>query len=142
MQFCLVAVIIKEQQNHTWAGPVSAPQVLTDVEELRSRPAADSSAAATGTSAAADDLQPTSPRGRARGGSSAGGASRDGSSREAQLAALNNLLKAENNRLRDRALKDGHRLRQLASSLAGSLKCLEIRWCLADPGRRARYCSN
>ncbi|GAB4815094.1 hypothetical protein N2152v2_002140 [Parachlorella kessleri] len=96
----------------------AAAQVLTDVEELRSRPAADSSAAATGTSAAADDLQPTSPRGRARGGSSAGGASRDGSSREAQLAALNNLLKAENNRLRDRALKDGHRLRQLANSLA------------------------
>ena len=93
--------------------------MLTDVEDLRARPAADSSAAATGASAAADDLQPISPRGRGRGNSSTGGAPRDGSSREAQLAALNNLLKAENNRLRDRALKDGHRLRQLANSLAG-----------------------
>ena len=33
-------------------------------------------------------------------------------------------LQAENNRLRDQALKDGHKLRQLANSLAGALCAL------------------
>ena len=36
-----------------------------------------------------------------------------------QLAALNNLLKAENNRLRDQALLDATKIKNLQSSLAG-----------------------
>ncbi len=37
-----------------------------------------------------------------------------------QLAALNNLLKAENNRLRDQALLDATKIKSLQSSLAGA----------------------
>jgi len=44
---------------------------------------------------------------------------RASNSKDAQLAALNNLLKAENNRLRDQALLDATKIRQLQSSLAG-----------------------
>ncbi|KAL4423868.1 hypothetical protein ABPG75_001169 [Micractinium tetrahymenae] len=44
--------------------------------------------------------------------------SRASNSKDAQLAALNNLLKAENNRLRDQALLDATKIKQLQSSLA------------------------
>jgi hypothetical protein len=42
-----------------------------------------------------------------------------GNSKDAQLAALNNLLTAESNRLRDQALQDATKIKQLQSSLAG-----------------------
>jgi hypothetical protein len=57
-----------------------------------------------------------SPKGVASGGSAAAAASKD-----AQLAALNNLLKAENNRLRDQALQDATKIKQLQCSLAGGI---------------------
>lgn len=44
---------------------------------------------------------------------------RASNTKDAQLAALNNLLKAENNRLRDQALLDATKIKQLQSSLAG-----------------------
>ncbi|PRW61074.1 E3 ubiquitin- ligase BRE1-like 2 [Chlorella sorokiniana] len=43
---------------------------------------------------------------------------RASNSKDAQLAALNNLLKAENNRLRDQALLDATKIKSLQSSLA------------------------
>lgn len=48
-----------------------------------------------------------------------------------QLAALNNLLKAENNRLRDQALLDATKIKSLQSSLAGE----GGRWAAACLGR-------
>lgn len=44
---------------------------------------------------------------------------RASNTKDAQLAALNNLLRAENNRLRDQALLDATKIKQLQSSLAG-----------------------
>lgn len=57
----------------------------------------------------AGEAAPLSPAAGARGSNT----------KDAHLAALNNLLKAENNRLRDQALLDATKIKQLQSSLAG-----------------------
>jgi hypothetical protein len=80
----------------------AAGAVLQAVEEQAGKDGTSASAAACDTAA------PTSPTSRTA-----------SSSKDAQLAALNNLLKAENNRLRDQALQDATKIKQLQSSLAG-----------------------
>jgi hypothetical protein len=55
------------------------------------------------------------------GGGDGGGSAAAAASKDAQLAALNNLLKAENNRLRDQALQDATKIKQLQCSLAGGI---------------------
>ena len=47
------------------------------------------------------------------------GAASGSAAKESQLAALTSLLKAENNRLRDQALQDASKIKQLESNLAG-----------------------
>ncbi|KAI3432441.1 hypothetical protein D9Q98_003994 [Chlorella vulgaris] len=79
----------------------AAGAVLQAVEEQAGKDGTSTSAAACDTAA------PTSPTSRTA-----------SSSKDAQLAALNNLLKAENNRLRDQALQDATKIKQLQSSLA------------------------
>lgn len=133
-----------------------ASQVLNDVEELKGQQHAQQGRTGSvegGSGAATAASPPSSPAdmdvevGGGGGGNSGGGSGRrrrsgggrgsggggggDGISRsEAQLAALNNLLCAENNRLRDQALKDGHKLRQLANALAGGRARVGWRcWC-------------
>jgi hypothetical protein len=51
-------------------------------------------------------------------GAGAGTPTAASASKESQLAAMNNLLKAENNRLKDQALQDATKIRELDSSLA------------------------
>jgi hypothetical protein len=53
------------------------------------------------------------------GGDGDGGGNAGNASKQPQVAALNSLLRAENNRLRDQALQDGVKIKQLQSSLAG-----------------------
>eukprot|EP00887_Chlorella_sp_A99_P005997 scaffold27.g5997.t1 len=75
--------------------------------------------AATGVLELVERLKQQRPEGE--GGASKGGANNGGSG-EAQLVAMSNLLRAENNRLRDQALQDSHKIRQLQNSLAGEYR--------------------
>jgi hypothetical protein len=52
------------------------------------------------------------------GGGGTAGTATTSASKESQLAAMNNLLKAENNRLKDQAFQDATRLKELASNLS------------------------
>ena len=100
----------------------AATAVLQLVEDAAAKGAAGASDA--GASGGGDGGLP-SPGGGKGGGGRAGTNSKD-----AQLAALNNLLKAENNRLRDQALLDATKIKQLASSLAGAMPALALPWSL------------
>lgn len=65
------------------------------------------------------------------------GGARGGNSKDAQLAALNNLLKAENNRLRDQAVLDATKIKQLQSGLAGAFP-YSVRAATCEAGRRVQ----
>lgn len=93
----------------------AATAVLQLVEEAAAR--GGGGGAADGGSGGAGDGALPSP------GGGKGGVRAATNSKDAQLAALNNLLKAENNRLRDQALLDATKIKQLASSLAGARCC-------------------
>lgn len=97
----------------------AATAVLQLVEE---QTAAKAGGGGSGAAAADGDgaalASPTS--GGASGGRGGGGGRAGTNSKDAQLAALNNLLKAENNRLRDQALLDATKIKQLQCSLAGA----------------------
>ena len=108
-----------------WLGAEDFADDVTEVEQnLRQRMAAtmeaacavlqlvEDAAAGEGACGGAGGDEGAAPSPSRRGGSAS-------NSKDAQLAALNNLLKAENNRLRDQALQDATKIKQLQSSLAG-----------------------
>ncbi|PSC73290.1 E3 ubiquitin-ligase BRE1-like 2 isoform A [Micractinium conductrix] len=98
-----VEAALRERMQATLSGAATA---LALVEEAAAR-GAPAGGAAGGGDAEMEDAAATTP-----------GGARGGNSKDAQLAALNNLLKAENNRLRDQALLDATKIKQLQSGLA------------------------